>query len=85
TKNPVLLFVQNDQVVFSASIKSGTFTSTLFNPGDYELRILYDANDNGKWDPGQFFGKRRQPELVKPIDRKIPVKASLDNQFDLSL
>ncbi|MDQ6610194.1 MAG: Ig-like domain-containing protein, partial [Bacteroidota bacterium] len=38
TKNPVLLFVQNDQVVFSASIKSGTFTSTLFNPGDYELR-----------------------------------------------
>jgi hypothetical protein len=84
-RNPVLQFLQGDQVVFSANIKSGAFRSTLFSPGDYDLRILYDTNNNGKWDPGTFFGLRRQPELVQPITRKITVKSGWDNDFDLSL
>jgi uncharacterized protein (DUF2141 family) len=82
TKNPVLQFVQNEQVVFSAPIKSGTLTKSGFAPGDYELRILYDTNNNGKWDPGQFFGVKRQPELVKPLEQKFTVKAGSDNSLD---
>jgi uncharacterized protein (DUF2141 family) len=82
TKNPVLQFVQNDQVVFSAPVKSGTFTASRFAPGDYELRVLYDTNDNGKWDPGQFFGVKKQPELVYPIEQKITVKPAWDNVYE---
>jgi hypothetical protein len=82
TKNPVLQFVQNDQVILSAPLKTGTFSQSRFLPGDYELRILYDTNNNGKWDPGQFFGAKRQPELVKPIEQKITVKAAFDNTYD---
>ena len=85
TKNPVLLFVQNEQVVFSAPVPSGNFNHNRFAPGDYELRILYDANGNGKWDPGHFFGTRKQPELVKPIEQKITVKAAWDNEYERSL
>lgn len=85
SRNPVLQFLQNDQVVFSANIKSGVYRSSLFNPGDYDLRILYDTNNNGKWDPGSFFGTKRQPERVQPVSRKITVKAAWDNDFDLSL
>ncbi|SHF74448.1 Ig-like domain-containing protein [Flavisolibacter ginsengisoli] len=81
-RNPVLLFVQNDQVMYSAPVKSGTFSKNSFVPGDYELRILYDINDNGKWDPGQFFGTKRQPELVKPIEQKITIKPNWDNEFE---
>ncbi|HJW18788.1 MAG TPA: Ig-like domain-containing protein [Flavisolibacter sp.] len=81
-RNPVLLFVQNDQVIYSAAVKSGTFSKNNFVPGDYELRILYDTNDNGKWDPGQFFGTKKQPELVKPIDQKITIKPNWDNEFE---
>lgn len=84
-KNPVLQFVQNDVVVVSGAVKSGTFTSNLFTPGDYELRILYDANNNGKWDAGQFFGAKKQPELVKPVQRKLSVKPGFENELDLSL
>jgi hypothetical protein len=85
SRNPVLLFLQGDQIVFSVNIKGGTYRSTLFNPGDYDLRILYDTNNNGKWDPGNFFGEKRQPELVQPISRKITVKAAWDNDFDIPL
>jgi uncharacterized protein (DUF2141 family) len=84
-QNPVLQFVQNGVVFFSTPIKSGRFTQTLFLPGDYDLRILYDRNRNGKWDPGQFFNGRKQPELALPINRRITVKAASDNDFEVSL
>jgi hypothetical protein len=57
----------------------------LFLPGEFDLRILYDRNGNGVWDPGQFFGIRRQPEIVKPVERKITVKASWQNEFEIAL
>ncbi len=86
SRNPVLLFLQGDQVTFSVNIKSGIYKSSLFNPGDYDLRILYDANNNGKWDGGRFFGAKRQPEIVQPISRKIVVKAGSEpNDFDITL
>ncbi|GAA4742626.1 Ig-like domain-containing protein [Flavisolibacter ginsenosidimutans] len=85
SRNPVLQFLQNDGVVFSVNIKGGVYRSTLFNPGDYDLRILYDTNNNGKWDPGRFFGAKRQPEIAQPVSRKIVVKAGGDNDFDVTL
>ncbi len=84
-QNPVLQFVQSDKVVFSAPIKSGVFNQSLFLPGDYDLRILYDTNGNGKWDAGRFFEGKRQPELVKPIAQKINVKPDWENEFERSL
>jgi hypothetical protein len=47
--------------------------------------ILRDDNKNGKWDPGEFFKKHKQPEIVKPIDRRIDIKAGQDNQFEIAL
>jgi hypothetical protein len=29
----------------------------LIEPGDYEIRILFDTNRNGKWDAGEFFNQ----------------------------
>lgn len=85
SQNPLIQFVQNNQVVFSAPIKSGVFTQTLFAPGEYGLRIVYDANNNGKWDPGHFFGEKRQPEKVLVIGQTITVKANWDNEFERAL
>jgi hypothetical protein len=83
-RNPILLFVQNNAVVFSTPIKSGRFQRDLFLPGDYDLRILYDTNGNGKWDPGHFFGTRRQPEIVEPLGDKITVKTNWENEFNIT-
>jgi len=82
SKNPVLLFLQSDNVVDSAILTTPDFSRQVFPPGEYQLRMLYDDNKNGTWDPGQFFGLRKQPELIKNIEQKITVKANLDNVFD---
>jgi hypothetical protein len=81
-----LLFVQNDVVKYSYVFnRSPVFKVPLFEPGEYELRILYDDNKNGVWDPGEFFGKRRQPERVQTIRAKLNVKANWDNDKDITL
>jgi len=85
SKNPVLLFVQNDQIKTSHPLSSRQLNIPLYIPGEYELRILYDDNKNGKWDPGSFFETKRQPEKVVIIPRKLTVKANWDNEVDIQL
>lgn len=85
SKNPVLQFVQNDQVKFSHVFTDRNFYAKLFVPGEYDLRILFDENKNGLWDPGEFFGRHRQPEKVMPVPRKLTIKANWDNEIDITL
>ena len=85
SKNPVLQFVSNNTLVRSFPLTSEDFSQALFLPGEYELRILFDENKNGKWDTGEFFDKHRQPEIVKPISRQINIKKSWQNEFDIIL
>jgi hypothetical protein len=77
--------VQNGAVMSSVPVQSGVYTQPLFAPGEYDLRILSDRNNNGVWDPGSFFGTRLQPELVRPVERRITVKASFANDFEIVL
>jgi len=83
--NPVLQFVQNGQVLSSHSLTAEVFSQSLFTPGDYQLRILHDANRNGVWDPGRFYGVRRQPEFVRPIEKQITVKANARADYEIVL
>jgi Bacterial Ig-like domain len=85
SKNPILQILANGNIVRSVSMSSNEFADNMFPPGEYELQILLDENKNGQWDPGDFFGKHKQPELVKPIQRKIVVKPVWQNEFEIAL
>jgi hypothetical protein len=85
SKNPVLQLTQGGQAVKSIPLTSAVYFQPLFQPGEFELRLLFDANKNGVWDPGEFFSKRRQPELVKPLDKKITVRANWENEIEITL
>ncbi|PZR28075.1 MAG: hypothetical protein DI535_07905 [Citrobacter freundii] len=83
SKNPVLLFLLNNDLKGAYPLTSPNFTQQLFLPGEYTIRILEDRNKNGKWDAGKFYGKHIQPEIVKPIERKIVVKANWENEAEV--
>lgn len=85
TKKPLLQFVQGTDVKHSYRFTNRDFYARLFKPGDYDLRIVYDDNENGIWDPGDFFGKHIQPEKVLHVTRKVTVKANWDNEIDITL
>jgi hypothetical protein len=84
-RNPVLQIVQNGEIIKSAPLFSQEYSSPMAIPGEYELRILYDENKNEVWDPGEFFGKHKQPEKVVPINRKLNIKANWQNEFEVTL
>ena len=85
SQNPVLQFSLNGQIVKTYPIINDQVYDQLFNPGDYDLSILYDKNKNGRWDTGQFFGARRQPELVRPLNKKITIRPNWDNEYEIRL
>jgi uncharacterized protein (DUF2141 family) len=85
TPNSVLQLLKNGVIVYSAPVQNNRVTQPLILPGDYDLQILYDRNGNGKWDPGLFFGTKRQPELVRPIDRKLTIKAGQAADIEINL
>lgn len=59
----------NQQVVFSN-----------LHPGDYQLKIIIDENNNKKWDTGKYIEKR-QPEKVIIYKKNISVKSNWTNSI----
>jgi hypothetical protein len=84
TGNLVLQLIANNEVAFSAPLTGTTWTSRLFKPGTYTLRILIDENKNGVWDPGSFSGKK-QPEKVIAVTQTISIRGNWDNELDVRL
>jgi hypothetical protein len=84
SRNPVLQLVRGEEVQ-SFPLESGEWSRKLINSGEYEIRILYDDNKNGKWDPGSWYKPRRQPERVVLIPQKINIRANWDNEQTITL
>lgn len=83
-RNPVLQFIYNNEVVNSYPLVTAEWSAKLFKPGDYELRIMFDENKNGVWDPGNY-AKKKQPERVLTIPQKLTIRANWDNERDIDL
>jgi hypothetical protein len=84
SRNPVLQFSQNGKIVDSVALTKTEFYRKLYKPGDYNIRILYDADKNLSWTPGNFELKK-QPEITIRIPRSINVKQNWDNEVNINL
>jgi hypothetical protein len=82
-KNAVLQVLKDGKIQNSFAIVSKEIKQAFFRPGEYELRVLIDENNNGNWDAGNY-KKKLQPEKVIPIKTKLMVKAKWDNEVDLT-
>ena len=83
-KHPVIQFLTASEIVRSVPVTGSNWSDKLFIPGEYELRILYDANNNGIWDPGNY-EKKLQPEKAVTLDKKLTIRADWDNERDIDL
>jgi hypothetical protein len=84
-EQPVLLLIQDQKVKFSYPITQNLLRIDLLPPGDYQLKLLSDANQNGRWDTGKFIGKKLQPELVRNLNLILNIRAKWDNEMNLIL
>ena len=84
-EHPVLLLIQDQKVKFSYPITQNLLRIPLLPPGDYQLKLLMDANQNGRWDTGQFMGKKLQPEIVRNLNLILNIRSNWDNEMNLIL
>lgn len=82
--HPVLQILANNTIVASYPLANSAFEIKLMKPGDYQLRILDDVNQNGKWDPGNYM-KKLQPEQVYKINMTLNIRANWENERDIEL
>jgi len=54
------------------------------DPGDFNVRVITDANANGKWDTGNYL-KKIQPEPIFYHEKPITVRANWDVKQDITL
>jgi uncharacterized protein (DUF2141 family) len=84
---PVIIQVTKKDLSVEAELsvsKNGTYDFFYLNPGDYYIRVIYDSNGNGVYDPGNFL-KGTQPEEVFYNPELIQLQANWDRKYTLSL
>ncbi|MEO7263341.1 MAG: Ig-like domain-containing protein, partial [Ferruginibacter sp.] len=84
SRHPVIQFFTGETIKFSSPITTAEWSKKLFLPGEYEIRILYDNNQNGKWDPGNY-SLKIQPERVITLPQKISLRADWENERDITI
>ena len=84
-EHPVLLLIQDQKVKFSYPITQNLLRIDLLPPGEYQLKLLTDANQNGRWDTGKFIGQKIQPELVHNLKLILNIRSNWDNEMNLIL
>lgn len=69
------------EVFFSASVMgSQTFVLPRVLPGRYTVRLTEDANENGKWDTGDY-ALKKQPERVFHLSESIEVRSDWEQSL----
>jgi len=80
----VLLFFKGDKLEKSQTVSGKEVNFSLFHTGDYEIRILYDRNNNGKWDNGNYW-QRIQPEKIVSSGKKNTIRPNWDNEITIEM
>jgi hypothetical protein len=79
----VIQLIQSGKVIAQKNASDTLVTFKLLLPDNYQLRLLHDKNNNGKWDTGQYTGEKRQPELTINFPSDITIKANWENNIDI--
>jgi uncharacterized protein (DUF2141 family) len=86
TMHYVAQLVINKEVKYTGKLVRNSWVQKRITPGEYEVRILLDDNDNGKWDRGVYFGTpKKQPERVINVPKKENVKANWGVKIQVGL
>jgi uncharacterized protein (DUF2141 family) len=78
----VQLMNERDQVVRENFIsKPETLNYENLHPSKYHVKIIYDDNGNGKWDPGNYLQKI-QPEKILFDPEPITIRSNWDAEIE---
>jgi hypothetical protein len=75
---PIIVQLTNEKGDLKREIyvtKPQSFEFNNLNPGKYMARVIFDTNENGQWDTGNFL-KKIQPEKISYFPTTIELRAN---------
>lgn len=80
------LINEKKDVVFQRAVLTspGPVSFGQLSSGKYTLRVIYDENNNGKWDPGNVT-TRKQPERVWYIGKTVIIRANWEQEEPVNI
>lgn len=81
------LIDEQKEKIFDRQILPGTATKLEyknFKGGKYSLRIIYDSNRNGRWDPADVY-TGKQAEKIWYLEKTFSIRANWDQQDVLNV
>lgn len=77
-KNYILQLFEGDKILREVQInEAGRVGFEYLPPASYELKVIYDCNNNGEWDTGDYH-YRIHPEDVNFFPKEVKVRANWD-------
>ncbi len=76
-KSLIVELLHKECVIYRLTEPSLSLSIDSLSAGTYSLRIIYDENDNGKWDSGNLVQKQ-QAEEVEYFPKDINIRADWD-------
>ncbi|MXV14718.1 Ig-like domain-containing protein [Hufsiella ginkgonis] len=82
----IVQLIKNEKDIVRTSIvtKSSNITFAGLAPDSYTVRVIYDTNNNGKWDTGKV-KEKLQPEMIWNYDKTMTVLANRDLEEPLTI
>lgn len=78
----VQLLDERENIVRENIVKAGeTIDYPYLHPMQYKLKLIYDDNNNGKWDTGNYINKQ-QPEKVIYYSGAINIRSNWDQDLE---
>lgn len=72
----IQLMTSQEKIVEQKVINSNsTINFTYLKPDKYRVKVIYDANRNGRWDTGNYL-KKRQPEYIDYHPKEFELRAN---------
>ena len=84
-RHPVIQLWSGEKMVESFALRSLEWYRKLYVPGSFDIRLLYDTNGNGVWDPGHFPSPKKQPEVVLLLQKELIIRSNWDNEYDINI
>ena len=73
---------EKDELIQQNIVRTDTAIDYNFlDPAKYKLKLIFDANNNGKWDTGNYYN-HLQPEKVTYCKEIFNVRANWDVDAD---
>jgi hypothetical protein len=81
SENYIIQLFQKEKLIQETYLKDSTEVQYKYLiPGDYELKLIIDNNNNQKWNTGNYI-EGLQPEKVIYYEKEIKIRANWDNDI----